>query len=68
MHIVALEQILPSGEVYSRPVITSKLPRESGMDLIFFSDLQFGQNPSGLVESALESPLRVSRSLLDSFR
>ena len=52
MHIVALEQMLPSGEVYFRQVITSKLPREPRMELILFSDLQFGPTPSGQVESA----------------
>ena len=69
MHIVALGQMLPSGEVYFRQVMTSKLPREPRMELILFSDLQFGPTPSGQIESAfLESLLRVSRSLLDSFR
>ena len=53
MHIVALEQMLPSGEVYFRQVITSKLPREPRMELILFSDLQFGPAPSGQVESAI---------------
>ena len=52
MHIVALEQMLPSGEVYFRQVMTSKLPREPRMELILFSDLQFGPTPSGQVESA----------------
>ena len=53
MHIVALEQMLPSGEVYFRQVITSKLPREPRMKLILFSDLQFGPTPSWQVESAI---------------
>ena len=54
MHIVALEQMLPSGEVYFRQVITSKLPREPRMELILFSDLQFGPTPSTVqVESAI---------------
>ena len=53
MHIVALEQMLPSGEVYFRPVITSKLPREPRMELILLSDPQLGPTPSGQVESAI---------------
>lgn len=53
MHIVALEQMLPSGEVYFRQVITSKLPREPRTELILLRDLQFGPTPSGQVESAI---------------
>ena len=53
MHIVALEQMLPSGEVYFRQVITSKLPREPRTELILLRDLQFGSTPSGQVESAI---------------
>ena len=38
---IALEQMLPAGVVYFRPVMYSKLPRKPKVELIFYSGLQF---------------------------
>ena len=53
---IALEQMLPAGEVYFRPVMSSKSHRKPRVELIFT-----------LVYSFLDSLLRVSQSLLNSF-
>ena len=53
---IALEQMLPAGEVYFRPVTSRKPPRKPRVRLILYSGLQF-----------FHSFLWVSRSLLDSF-
>ena len=37
---IALEQMLPAGDVYVRPVISSKPPRKPRVGLILYSGLQ----------------------------
>ena len=53
---IALEQMWPAGEVYFRPVMYSKPPRNPGWSWFFT-----------VVYSFLDSLLRVSQSLLNSF-
>ena len=53
---IALEQMLPAGVVYFRPVMYSKSPRKHKVELIFYNGLHFW-----------DSLLRVSQSLLNSF-
>ena len=50
---IALEQMLPAGEVYFRPVMSSKPPRKPRVELIFYSGLQFfGFSSSRFTKSA----------------
>ena len=50
---ITLEQMLPAGVVYFRPVMYSKLPRKPNVELIFYSGLQFfGFSSSSFRKSA----------------
>ena len=50
---IALEQMLPAGEVYFRPVMSSKPPSKPRVELIFYSGLQFvGFSSSSFTKSA----------------
>ena len=50
---IALEQMLPAGEVYFRPVMSSKSHRKPRVELTFYSGLQFfGFSSSSFTKSA----------------
>ena len=50
---IALIQMLPAGEVYFRPVMSSKPPSKPRVELIFYSGLQFvGFSSSSFTKSA----------------
>ena len=50
---IALEQMLPAGEVYFRPVMSRKPPSKPRVELIFYSGLQFvGFSSSSFTKSA----------------
>jgi len=62
---IALEQMLPAGEVYFRPVMYSKPPRKPRVELILYSGLQFfGFSSSSFTKSAEFVPLPGKASMV----